>query len=98
MIAWNSEHLLSLTQAARELGKARGDKGPHISTLHRWVNDGRNGVRLETLRMGRQRYTSREALQRFFDAQERAERAPEAAVALGRDFEAAERELERDGL
>lgn len=42
--------------------------GIHPSTLHRWRQRGIRGVRLETLLIGGARYTSTEALSRFFAA------------------------------
>ena len=40
----------------------------HPSTLHRWRLRGTRGIRLETLLAGGTRYTSVEALNRFFAA------------------------------
>ena len=40
----------------------------HPSTLHRWRLRGTRGVKLETLLVGGTRYTSVEALNRFFAA------------------------------
>lgn len=39
---------------------------PHKSTIHRWVQRGSRGIRLETVLIGGRRYTSEEALNRFF--------------------------------
>ena len=39
---------------------------PHISTLHRWRLRGVRGVKLETVLIGGRRFTSDEALSRFF--------------------------------
>ena len=44
---------------------ARNGKRINLSTIYRWVNRGRVGVKLETVIVGGQRYTSLEALQRF---------------------------------
>lgn len=38
-----------------------------LSTFYRWAGRGCKGVRLETRMLGGTRYTSEEALQRFFD-------------------------------
>src|SRR5262245_29296010 len=59
-----SEHLLTLNHAARTLPGG----GVHVSTIHRWRLRGVRGVRLETLMRGGVRYTSTEALERFFGA------------------------------
>jgi hypothetical protein len=41
---------------------------PHFFTIHRWAREGVRGHRLETVRIAGQRYTTREALNRFFQA------------------------------
>jgi hypothetical protein len=38
---------------------------PHRNTLYRWAIHGVDGIRLETLRIGKRRYTTLEALGRF---------------------------------
>jgi len=63
----HSEDLLSLTEAAKALPKVSG-KRPAVSTLWRWARKGLRGVRLEYVRVGRGIATSREALNRFFNA------------------------------
>ena len=40
---------------------------PHLSTLHRWRLRGVHGIRLESCLLAGRRFTSREALNRFFD-------------------------------
>lgn len=60
----NTEELLSLTQATKELPKL--GKRPSVSTLWRWCRVGINGVTMEYLRLGRKIVTSREAMARFF--------------------------------
>ena len=51
--AWTKEHL---------------GRRVHPSTIHRWRMRGARGVKLETLLAGGTRYTSAEALSRFFAA------------------------------
>ena len=58
-----TETLETLAEAARSLPSR-----PHPSTLHRWRLRGIRGVKLDTILIGGRRYTSREALQRFFAA------------------------------
>ena len=41
---------------------------PHLSTLRRWCSRGIRGRVLETVLIGGRRWTSREALERFFTA------------------------------
>ncbi len=40
---------------------------PHIATVWRWIQKGIRGVPLETSLIGGRRFTSEEALQRFFE-------------------------------
>jgi len=64
-----NEKLLSLTQAARTLDVVRREgKRPNVATLYRWSTTGCRGVKLDTVQVGGTRCTSREALQRFFEA------------------------------
>ena len=67
LIDWQSEHVISLKEAARLLPQRSG-KPVHVSTLYRWVNPGLKGHVLETVQVGGTRCTSREALDRFFAA------------------------------
>jgi hypothetical protein len=67
-IDFGSEHLLSLTDAAKQLPRRRAGRKPHISTLYRWALRGLKGVKLETVQVGGTTCTSVEALQRFFDS------------------------------
>lgn len=75
------------------------------STLYRWAGNGCKGVRLETRMLGGVRFTSTEALERFFDAVTLAadgHREIPAATEPARDRQAeidrAERELDAAGL
>jgi hypothetical protein len=54
-------------QAARS--EFPGRKRVGLATLHRWCSHGIKGVKLETIFVGGQRFTSREAIQRFVDGQ-----------------------------
>lgn len=54
------EHLLSLAQAARMLPSS-----PSPTTMWRWCTRGVRGVRLRSVKVGRSRMTSEEALQEF---------------------------------
>ena len=49
--------------------------GASMTTLRRWHRFGSNGVRLETVKVGRKRYTTRAALAEFFQ-QRTAKEAP----------------------
>lgn len=59
-----TENLKTLNEAARTL-----PGGPvHVSTMHRWRLKGVHGVRLATILRGGIRFTSDEAIDRFFAA------------------------------
>jgi hypothetical protein len=78
------ESLLTLAQAAAELPRRRGRK-TNLSTLYRWTQAGCRGVQLESIQIGGTRCTSREALQRFFEAlSERREPGTTTVVQAGR--------------
>jgi hypothetical protein len=63
MIDHETEHLLSMTEAAKLLPGR-----PNVATLWRWRTSGCRGHRLETILFGGRRYTSREAIARFVAA------------------------------
>ena len=72
----HDEELISLRDAAKALPPRREGKSAHPITLARWATRGLWGVNLEVLRIGGTVYTTREALQRFFEALTEAERKP----------------------
>ena len=57
-----------LAQVVKVLPRRRKGKRPNVCTLYRWSTIGCRGIRLETIQIGGTRCTSREAMQRFFDA------------------------------
>ena len=63
-----AEHVITLREACELIPRRRAGKKAAIETLYRWTVRGCRGVRLETIQIGGTRGTSREALQRFFDA------------------------------
>lgn len=72
---------------------------PSYETVWRWCRHGRQGVRLEYLRVGRAMYTSVEALERFFQrvtAVDMGEPLPEFDTS-NPAHEQAERELAESG-
>ena len=70
---------------------------PHISTLQRWRLRGIHGVKLETILCGGKRYTSHEALQRFFERTTAA--ADQSISQTGTSaIEAAQAHLESEGI
>ena len=60
------EELVPLSAAAAWIASRTGGRRPNLSTLHRWASRGCRGVRLETVCVGHARFTSLEAVQRFF--------------------------------
>jgi hypothetical protein len=68
MISVETETLLTLSQAAAKLPCRRQGKRVSCVTLWRWTTHGCKGHILETLQTPGGRVTSKEALQRFFEA------------------------------
>ena len=69
MIDHHREELVPLPKVPKLLPRRPNGKRLHISTVYRWAQRGvRDGIRLETLRIGGTTYTSRQALQRFAEA------------------------------
>jgi hypothetical protein len=56
-----NQQLLTLRQASKQIPSR-----PHVATLWRWVNKGCRGIRLESWLIGGLRYTSEEAIEKFF--------------------------------
>src|SRR5690242_5979730 len=104
MIDTATEEILTLAQAANELPRRRRGRKTHISTLYRWATAGCRGIRLETIQIGATRCTSREALQRFFEALSSPDRSEDdpspyrTAMQRQRQSEAAAKELEKQGV
>jgi hypothetical protein len=67
MIDCHSEHVISFPQASDESPRRRKGRKIHVSCFYRWSTVGCRGVILETIQVGGNRCTSREALQRFFE-------------------------------
>lgn len=71
-------------------------------TLWRWCSTGINGVRLEHLQVGRETFTSEEALRRFFArvtaASEAERRRPRTPAEREADVDRAKRELDDAGI
>ncbi len=102
----NTETLISLTEAAKNLPTRRAGKRPHVSCLYRWSTAGCRGVVLETIQVGGTRCTSKESLARFFRrlTQDSGLDTGQPETPLRqqrrrqREVAAAEQELEREGL
>jgi hypothetical protein len=102
MIDTNTESIITLTEAARSLPHRRAGRPVHISCVYRWTQIGVKGIRLETVQIGGTRCTSRESLQRFFDAltaqAEHRPGPPRATAARRKEIEAAEKRLAKAGI
>ena len=64
------ETLISLAEAARQ-----SPGRPHISTVWRHATRGFRGIVLETINVAGKKFTSQEALRRFFEATNRSSRS-----------------------
>lgn len=60
--------LLPFSVLAGKVPNRNGGRGIHVATVVRWSTKGVRGVRLESLMVGGTRYSSIEALERFFAA------------------------------
>lgn len=87
-----SEHLLTLNEAARTLPGG----GVHVSTVHRWRLRGVRSVQLETILRGGVRYTSTEALQRFFERATAVASGDHLTVRTSRQHERAKRQAKAE--
>ena len=67
MIDTNTEQIFPLVTTGDHLPGGRANR-VNRSTPYRWVFKGVRGVKLETICIGGTRWTSREALERFFQA------------------------------
>ena len=67
----------------------------HVSTIHRWRMKGVRGVRLETFLRGGIRYTTDEAIERFFEAVTAAADGDATPVRTSRQRERAIKQAER---
>ena len=72
MIDIPNEKMLPLSKVPQWLEKHLGHK-VNRSTVFRWKTRGSRGSRLETILVGGRRYTSEEALVRFFNASTKAQ-------------------------
>ena len=67
MLDIEQEDLITMEEAAKRLPKSK--RGPvHEKTVAKWCRDGVEGVRLESVKIGSRRMTSKEACLRFFSA------------------------------
>ena len=91
MIQMLSETLIPINQVPVHLEKITGNR-PHIASTYRWMKHGIAGIRLETLFIGGTRFTSEQALGRFFQestkAKEKQNQSRQLDDSRHRSFEA----------
>ena len=66
MLDIKTEQLLSMAQATRRLPRRSSGKPVQVAGLYRWASEGLQDIKLEILQLGGHKYTSVEALERFF--------------------------------
>ena len=74
----SGEPVMTFTEAAGWLERRFGSR-PNVATIWRWAVRGLRGVRLQTIRLGRYRFTTERAIERFID-QTSAVTAPQEGV------------------
>lgn len=71
LIDIDQERRLSLKEAAllitKQFPDRRGGRALNLSTVHRWASRGLKGIRLEIVQVGGTRFTTAEAVHRFFE-------------------------------
>lgn len=97
MIDTREEKLIPLTAAAR-IVPGRTGNGCHVATVWRWAERGVGGKRLETVKVGGQRYTSEEALSRFIAECSGTDPKSVPSKASERSIERKQRECEALGV
>lgn len=95
MIDTEKEELLPLAKIAREV-PSRSGRGVQVSTVWRWCIKGCKGIRLESVVCGSIRFSSRQALHRFFAATTAAADGTTVPVRTTRQREAAIAAAERE--
>ena len=54
-----------MAEAAGRLPRRGSGRPIHVATLYRWALHGSQGIRLETVQIGAQKFTSRQAIERW---------------------------------
>lgn len=62
----SGEPVMTFTEAAGWFERRFGRR-PNVATIWRWAIRGLRGVRLQTIALGRYRYTTRSAIERFIE-------------------------------
>lgn len=66
MIDLFNEELIEVIELPARLPRRKNGKPYHLSAVYRWMKIGLSGVKLETVFYGGIRYTSKEAVSRFW--------------------------------
>lgn len=66
MIDTFKQTIISIDDAANHVGKISGKKR-NRSVIHRWINRGVSGVKLDAIRIGGEIFTSQEAVNDFLN-------------------------------
>jgi hypothetical protein len=104
MIDVQSENLIHLNEVTKLVPSSRPGKRLNIATIWRWCTCGVRGVVLESVNIGNSRFTSREAVTRFVErcsdatALHMPNPKKRTSAQRQRDFEKAERELDKLGV
>jgi Protein of unknown function (DUF1580) len=98
----NTEELLSPVEATKTVPNRRAGRPTNTSCIYRWMHTGCRGIKLEFIQIGGTRFTSREALDRFFtrltNQATGSQLQSQPTVSKQRSIAAAEAELASIGL
>lgn len=94
MIDIYRDQLIPLTEAPKHIPTREG-KRVHRATVFRWALQGLGDTRLETVKCGGKRYTSRQAIATFFSELSHRHRAALLPVAAGMQTPTAQSEIHR---
>ena len=99
MIDPRNEELIRLTDVPKLkwLPGGRGKKKLHISTVFRWAQRGRRGVRLETIEVSGAKCTTESALVRFFRGVTELADTPSDMAVSQRELDVMNRKLKESG-
>ncbi|MBW3600187.1 MAG: DUF1580 domain-containing protein [Planctomycetes bacterium] len=93
-----NESALAINETPAYVQRLTGRR-PGLSTCWRWVLRGSGGTKLDSFLLGGRRYTTKEAVARFFARESRSDPAPvRTPKQRERAISAAERELAEAGI
>jgi Protein of unknown function (DUF1580)/Helix-turn-helix domain len=87
------EELLTISEASKEFPIR-----PHTTTVWRWVHRGINGTKLESIKIGGRRYTSKEAINRFISETSASQIEVVNLSSKAEKVQQAELELDKSGI